>query len=109
MPCRICEKNGFEISGTVTRSLPDRNVRRFLPAAFGTYPSNSTAFITLLRVRGLTISGRVSTRDTVAVETPARFATSKMLDGEGSGIDGNHNTPFYLLRLWTFVRFLQTF
>ena len=35
MPCRISEKNGFEMSGTVTSSLPDRSVRRFLAAEFG--------------------------------------------------------------------------
>ena len=35
MPCRIKEKNGLEISGTVTSSLRVRSVRRFFAAAFG--------------------------------------------------------------------------
>src|SRR3954471_11536650 len=67
------------MSGTMTRILPDLAVRRCLPAEFGTYPSCVTACITLRRVAGATASGRDNTRDTVAIDTPARLATSKML------------------------------
>src|SRR5437899_2978036 len=38
--------------------------------------------MTLRRVCGATISGRLSTRETVAVETPARLATAKILGTE---------------------------
>ena len=38
MPCRISEKNGLEMSGTVTSSLRVRSVRRFFAAAFGVKP-----------------------------------------------------------------------
>src|SRR5262249_47234399 len=47
---------------------------------FGAYPRRSTAFSTRTRVSGDTTSGRLRTRETVAVETPARLATSRMLD-----------------------------
>src|SRR5215467_11635633 len=86
MPCRIKEKNGFEISGTVTSSFPDFSVRRFLPAALGTYLRSSMARMTLRRVLGATTSGRLKTRDTVAVETPARLATAWILATEDSAI-----------------------
>src|SRR5215475_10291249 len=85
-------KNGSERSGTVTRSLPDLSVRRFFAVALGTYPSNSTAFITRRRVLAETILGRLRTRDTVAVETPARLATSIMFGVEGSAIRPHDNT-----------------
>src|SRR5215471_14305880 len=87
----MSEKNGFERSGTVTRSFPERKVRRFFAVAFGTYPRSSTAFMTLRRVPGATMSGRLSTRDTVAVETPARLATSKMFGIAESFIGSNDN------------------
>jgi hypothetical protein len=35
MPCRISEKNGLEMSGTVTTNFFVRSVRRFVAAAFG--------------------------------------------------------------------------
>src|SRR5262245_46249938 len=44
---------------------------------------------TLLRVASLTCAGAASARLTVAVETPARRATSKMVTARGgSGLDG---------------------
>src|SRR5215471_1197015 len=85
-------KNGLERSGTVTRSFPDRSVLKFFAVALGTYPSNSTAFITRRRVLAETILGRLRTRDTVAVETPARLATSRMFGVEGSAIQPHDNT-----------------
>src|ERR1700738_4533001 len=75
----ISEKNGFAISGTVTRSLRVVSVRRLLAAALGEYPSWCTAFSTRRRVASETFSGLLSTRDTVAVETSARAATSWMV------------------------------
>src|SRR5262247_3107562 len=89
-------KNGLERSGTVTRSLPDLSVLRFFAAALGTYPSNSTAFITRRRVLAETILGRLRTRDTVAVDTPARLATSEMFGVEGSAIHRDDNTCWVL-------------
>src|SRR5215831_13647258 len=86
MPRRIKEKNGFEMSGTVTSSFPDLSVRRFLPAEFGTYRRISIARMTFRRVRGATTSGLLKTRDTVAVETPARLATAWILATEDSAI-----------------------
>src|SRR5262245_12485304 len=85
-------RNGLERSGTVTRSLPDLSVLRFFAVALGTYPRNSTALITRRRVLAETILGRLRTRDTVAVETPARLATSKMFGVEGSAIRPHDNT-----------------
>ena len=69
-------KKGFEMSGTVTSSLRERSVRRCFAAELGVYPRVSTARSTFRRVSSATMSGRPSTRDTVAVETPARRATS---------------------------------
>src|SRR5438067_242342 len=89
-------KNGLERSGTVTRSLPDLRVLRFFAVALGTYPSNSTAFITRRRVLAETIFGRLRTRDTVAVETPARLATSRIFGVEGSVIRPHDNTASVL-------------
>ena len=76
MPWRISEKNGFEMSGTVTRSFPVREVRRFLAVEFGMYPRMSTALSTLSRVLMDTTFGWLRTRDTVDGDTPARLATS---------------------------------
>src|SRR5262249_34622952 len=89
-------KNGLERSGTVTRSLPDRSVLRFFAVALGTYPSNSTAFITRRRVFAETMLGRLRTRDTVAVETPARLATSTIFGLDGSAIRPHDNTALGL-------------
>src|SRR5215510_13054573 len=85
-------KNGLERSGTVTRSLPDLSVLRFFAVALGTYPSNSIAFITRRRVLAETTFGWLRTRDTVAVETPARLATSKIFGFERSAIRRHDNT-----------------
>src|SRR5437879_2513014 len=98
MPWRISEKNGFAISGTVTSSLPDLSVLRFFAVAFGTYPRRSTAFITLRRVSRDTMSGRLNTRETVAVETPAFRATSKIFGPAAEiGIGRNHSTLVFCL------------
>jgi hypothetical protein len=62
----------------MTRILSDRCVRKCFPAALVVYPNCVIACRTLRRVAGATASGRDTTRDTVAIDTPARFATSKM-------------------------------
>jgi hypothetical protein len=56
--------------------LPERRVRKCFAAEFGEYSRTLTACNTLRRVCGETMSGRLNTRETVAVETPARLATS---------------------------------
>src|SRR5687768_5395350 len=89
MPWRICEKNGFEMSGTVTSSLRVRSVRRLLAAEFGVEPRASTARCTRWRVAGATTAGWVSTRETVAVETPARLATWWIVGCGRAGIKGS--------------------
>ncbi len=76
MPWMISEKNGLEMSGTVTRILFDRRVRRFLATELGAYPICSTVSSTRRLVSGETTFGRLMTRDTVDAETPARLATS---------------------------------
>lgn len=48
---------------------------------WGTYPSRVTAARTFANVAGATTSGRLSAFDTVAVDTPARRATSAMRTG----------------------------
>src|SRR5882762_457507 len=75
----ISEKNGLAMSGTVTRSFRVLNVRRLFAEALGEYPSLCTAESTRRRVPSETISGELRTRDTVAVETPARAATSRIV------------------------------
>jgi hypothetical protein len=54
-----------------------------LAAEFGVYPRCSTAFSTFIRVPGATTLGRLSTRETVAVDTPACLATAWMFDTRG--------------------------
>ena len=50
--------------------------RKFLANVLGEYPASSTAVSTRLRVETETFSGFINARDTVAVETPASWATS---------------------------------
>src|SRR5438477_12412630 len=74
--------------------------------------------MTLSRVRGLTMLGRLNTRETVAVETRARFATSRIFGMEpffifldGCALPGLHSLRLSLdgcalpglhsLRSWT--------
>src|SRR6202163_2355448 len=81
----IREKNGLAMSGTVTRSLRVLNVRRLLAAAFGEYPSCWTALSTRRLVVSVTFSGLLRTRETVAVDTSAAAATSRMV-GKGASV-----------------------
>ena len=72
-------KNALEISGTVSRIFAARNVRRLRAATLGAYPVSRTTASTRRRVSSDTCSGRLNTRDTVAVETPASAATSMIV------------------------------
>src|SRR5436305_2367297 len=80
------------------------------------------ACCTLCRVCSATISGRLSTFDTVPSETPARLATSRIPDKEPmrvsfliSSIDvrlGVRRIIAYLLTIWLFafiLAFIETF
>lgn len=62
--------------GKYSPSTPVRRSARPLALPLGTYPSAATASSTRSRVTGRTASGERSTRETVAIETPARSATS---------------------------------
>src|ERR1700760_4359540 len=71
----MSKKNGFSRFETIKPMV------RLCPASarawrFGEYLSSSAAFKTLLRVALRTTPMLLRTRDTVAVETPARRATS---------------------------------
>ena len=54
--------------------------RRFRPQMLGWYPSCRMASITFFAVSGVTVPLWLITRDTVATETPACFATCEMVD-----------------------------
>ena len=71
-------KNGFSMSGS-TRAMSSECWRRSERAVrLGVYPSSVTARRTAAARSGLTVLS-LSTRDTVAVETPASAATSLIL------------------------------
>ena len=81
IPCTIAGKNGSEKtrlsdSETTSAIVSVRRVTRLRAARFGTYPSRLIAFSTALRVSGRTFGERLTTRETVAVDTSARRATS---------------------------------
>lgn len=63
-------------SGKHNPSTPVRRAARSFAAPLGTYPSSAIAVSTLSLVSGSTRSRPASTRDTVAVDTPARLATA---------------------------------
>jgi hypothetical protein len=74
-------KNGFVISDTTRpkiRLLPDTRARA---RVLGKYPSSSTTFQTRLESSGSTLGTRLIARETVAVETFARRAISRMSIG----------------------------
>jgi len=58
----------------------------------GKYPSSSTTFHTRLASWGSTVGTRLMARDTVAVETLARFAISRISIGAGTDRFGRHLT-----------------
>ena len=81
------EKGSEKISASGSEStsaiVSVRRVTRLRAARFGTYPSRATASSTASRVAGLTGAEPFSTRDTVAMETPARLATSSSVGRSG--------------------------
>src|SRR5947209_19816259 len=72
-------KNGLRISETIKPRVLDCWERKLRATRFGRYPNRSTAAITRARTSGRTCRPLESTRDTVAVDTPAASATSLML------------------------------
>ncbi len=81
MPRIFCSKNGSENtrnsgSAMITATAPVRRVTRDRAAWFGTYPSSSTALRTLSTRGGRTPAPPLTTRETVARDTPARSATA---------------------------------
>jgi hypothetical protein len=72
---RVVEKIRESGSGTTRANASVRCVTRLRAAWFGTYPSASTDRMTTARRCGATDSEPLTTRDTVARETPACEAT----------------------------------
>src|SRR6266540_2373336 len=85
-PRTIPAKNGSEKnrdSGSETTSAIEsaRRVTRLRAARLGTYPSLATARSTWARTSALTRGEPLTTRDTVARETPASAATCSSVGG----------------------------
>src|SRR5262249_17313477 len=66
-------------SGTATPMTLDERVFKLRAIAFGRYPSWAIAWRTRSRVSGLTNRVRFVTAETVACDTPARRATSRLV------------------------------
>src|ERR1700733_11369815 len=69
-------KNGFVMSDTISPRIRLRPETSERACVLGKYRSSSIAFQTRLAVLGSTSEGLLIVRDTVAVETLARRATS---------------------------------
>src|SRR5690625_3298367 len=76
IPRANSEKKTFEISGMITPTVVVFLLAKPLATAFGRYPNSSITFSTFLRVAGLTFGFRLSTLETVAIDTFASRATS---------------------------------
>jgi hypothetical protein len=74
-------KNGFATSSTTKPIVRLRPARSWRADSFRTKPSSLIEAFTRSRVGRATMSGRLSTLETVATETPAWAATSLMLTG----------------------------
>src|SRR5207302_6862186 len=72
-------KNGLRMSETIRPIVVDCWERKLRATRLGRYSNCSTAVITRSRTSGRTWRPLESTRDTVAVDTPAALATSLML------------------------------
>src|SRR6187401_484708 len=69
--------NSSVVGSVMTRAIESlRRVTRLRAARLGTYPRRSMAFSTERRTSGLTCGDPLTTRETVALETPATRATS---------------------------------
>ena len=75
----IIAENELAMSGTTMPRLPVRRRASERATGCGRYRSSSAASSTRRRVSGATASGWVNTRETVAGETPARAATSRIV------------------------------
>src|ERR1035438_722621 len=72
-------KNGFTISETIIPSVRLSRDARWRACALGKYPRRFTAERTIWWVRRPTFPVLFKTFETVAVETPAALATSRMV------------------------------
>src|SRR5271168_3181435 len=103
----MSRKNGFSRLDTISpmvRLCP----ARALACRFGEYFNSSAAFRTLVRVALRTTPILLRTRDTVAVETPARRATSSRFINYillQTGLKSVHfqNVPRRFQCLWQYV------
>src|SRR3954471_726517 len=73
---RSSEKTRLAVSGRISAIESVRWVTRLRAAWLGTYPSSSTAWLTASRMASATVVEPLTTRETVARETPARRATA---------------------------------
>ena len=73
---RSSEKTRLAVSGRISAIDSVRWVTRLRAAWLGTYPSSSTARVTASRIAGATEVEPLTTRETVALDTPARRATA---------------------------------
>ena len=82
----------FVICGKTAAMIRLRRERRLPAISFGTYPVRETTARTRSRVSGVTSSGWFRARDTVMGDTPATFATSRIVTalpirtGAGQGV-----------------------
>src|SRR5690625_3585472 len=84
----IVVKKGFSTSGTTRAITSDCPRRRERAVACGTYPNSATAVRTA-SARSSRTGIPFSTRETVAVDTPARSATSRILVTQPSTLVGH--------------------
>jgi hypothetical protein len=70
------EKTRVVVSGRISAIERVRWVTRLRAARFGTYPNSATARRTASRIGAATVVEPLTTRETVARDTPARRATS---------------------------------
>ncbi|SPU89539.1 Uncharacterised protein [Burkholderia cenocepacia] len=80
MPCRQSANTGFDSVGTTTPTSRVRSPRSCRPSGLGRNCSVSIAVRIVCSVAGLTVCGALIARETVAIEKPARAATSLMVE-----------------------------
>jgi len=78
-PLRIGPKNASFTSGSVRPMIPVRPLERPRAPRFVLKPWARTTCSTVSRVSGATSGRPLSTRETVAIETPARSAMSRIV------------------------------
>ncbi len=80
VPARMRAKYAASISGRVTPTKPVRPPESARAVRLVVNPWSRTARITASRVAGATSGRPLRTRETVAIETPAALATSRIVD-----------------------------